>query len=216
MEEACRKSLSELGLEFIDLYIMHWPIAGNKGPTVQPPLEQTWRDMERLVDLGLVRAIGVSNFSVAKLRGLLPHATKPISILQVESHPYWRNDELADFCAANDIHFSAYSALVRCLHETACTNRFSHAGVAQGSRHSAGHPAAHEEKEELVDDARVKDIASRIGKTVHQVCLRLSDEDMQILNTLPVQRRMLLGSVFLSKEGPYRTLKELWDEQVGE
>ena len=42
------------------------------------------------------------------------------------------------------------------------------------------------------------------------------DEDMQILNTLPVQRRMLLGSVFLSKEGPYRTLKELWDEQVGE
>ena len=112
-EEACRKSLSELGLEFIDLYIMHWPIAGNKGPTVEPPLEQTWRDMERLVDLGLVRAIGVSNFSVKKLRDLLPHATKPISVLQVESHPYWRNDELADFCAANDIHFSAYSALVR-------------------------------------------------------------------------------------------------------
>ena len=247
VEEACRKSLSELGLEFIDLYIMHWPIAGNKGPTVEPPLEQTWRDMERLVDLGLVRAIGVSNFSVAKLRGLLPHATKPISVLQVESHPYWRNDELADFCAANDIHFSAYSALVRCLHETACTHRCSHAGVAQGSRHSAGHPAAHEEKEELVDDARVKDIASRIGKTVHQVCLRwalqrrqntsaifkstsaehiktdsdvaawsLVDDDMQILNTLPVQRRMLLGSVFLNKEGPYRTLKELWDEQVGE
>jgi diketogulonate reductase-like aldo/keto reductase len=117
VEEACRKSLSELGLEFIDLYIMHWPIAGNKGPTVEPPLAQTWRDMERLVDLGLVRAIGVSNFSVAKLHGLLPHATKPISVLQVESHPYWRNDELADFCAANDIHFSAYSALVRCLYD---------------------------------------------------------------------------------------------------
>ena len=93
----------------------------------------------------------------------------------------------------------------------------------------------------------MKDIASRIGKTVHQVCLRwalqrrpntsaifkstsaehiktdsdvadwsLDHEDMQILNTLPVQRRMLLGSVFLNKEGPYRTLKELWDEQVGE
>ena len=123
-----------------------------------------------------------------------------------------------------------------------------HVGTAQGSRHSAGHPAAHEEKEELVDDARVKDVAARISKTVHQVCLRWAlqrrpntsaifkstsaehiktdsdvadwslseDEDMQILNTLPVQRRMLLGSVFLNKEGPYRTLKELWDEQVGE
>ena len=112
VEEACRKSLSELGLDYIDLYIMHWPIAGNKGPTVDPPLEQTWRDMERLVDMGLVHAIGVSNFSVKKLRDLLPHATKPISVLQVESHPYWRNDELANFCAASDIHFSAYSALV--------------------------------------------------------------------------------------------------------
>ena len=122
-----------------------------------------------------------------------------------------------------------------------------HVGTTQGSRHSAGHPAAHEEKEELVDDARVKDVAVRIGKTVHQVCLRwalqrrpntsaifkstsaehiktdsavadwsLSDQDMQILNNLHVQRRMLLGSVFLSEEGPYRTLKELWDEQVGE
>ena len=115
MEEACHKSLSELGLEYVDLYLMHWPVSGNKGPTVDPPLERTWRDMERLVDLGLVRAIGVSNFSIKKLRDLLPHATKPISVVQVESHPYWRNDELADFCAAQTprIHFSAYSALVR-------------------------------------------------------------------------------------------------------
>ena len=145
--------------------------------------------------------------------------------------------------------------------------------LAQGSRHSAGHPAAHEKKEELVDDERVKDIARRNSKSVHQVCLRwalqrrpntsaifkstsaehiktdtdvadwsLSDEDMQCvpsfcmpcllaarpyacaidlasrrtLNNLPVQRRMLLGSVFVSKEGPYHSLKELWDEQVGE
>ena len=51
----------------------------------------------------------------------------------------------------------------------------------------------------------MKDMAARIGKTVHQVCLRWA-----------LQRRMLLGSAFLSKEGPYRTLKELWDEQVGE
>ena len=113
MEEACRKSLSNLGLEYIDLFLMHWPVAGNKGPTVNPPLEQTWREMERMVDLGLVRAVGVSNFSITKLRNLLPHATKPISVLQVEAHPYWRNDEVADFCAANGIHFSAYSALVR-------------------------------------------------------------------------------------------------------
>ena len=98
-----------------------------------------------------------------------------------------------------------------------------------------------------MDDAHVKDIAQRMGKTVHQVCLRwalqrrpdtsaifkstsaehiktdsdvadwsLSEEDMKTLSSLPVQRRMLLGRVFVSDEGPYRTLKELWDEQVGE
>jgi diketogulonate reductase-like aldo/keto reductase len=127
-------------------------VSGNKGPSVQPPLEETWRDMEKLVDAGLVRAIGVSNFSIKKLRALQPHAHKPISALQVEAHPYWRNDALAGFCAEHNIHFSAYSGL--------------------GSRHSAGHPAAHEEKEELVDDARVKDIATRAGKSVHQVLLR--------------------------------------------
>ena len=115
---------------------MHWPVAGNKGPIVDPPLEQTWRDMERMVDLGLVRAIGVSNFSVKKLRDLMPHATKPISVLQVESHPYWRNDEVADFCAANGIHFSAYSALVwkpapaSVFAISACFLRWSRAGLA--------------------------------------------------------------------------------------
>jgi alcohol dehydrogenase (NADP+) len=69
--------------------------------------------MQKLVDMGLVRAIGVSNFSIKKLRALQPHARKPISVLQVEAHPYWRNDAVAGFCEEHGIHFSAYSGLVR-------------------------------------------------------------------------------------------------------
>lgn len=72
------------------------------------------------MDLGLVKAIGVSNFSLKKLRALQPHARKPISALQVEAHPYWRNEQLAGFCEANGIHFSAYSGLVRAACHTSC------------------------------------------------------------------------------------------------
>ena len=71
MEAACRESLSKLQLKTLDLYLMHWPVSGNAGPAVEPPLSTTWRDLEALVELGLVRTIGVSNFSIKKLEELL-------------------------------------------------------------------------------------------------------------------------------------------------
>jgi aryl-alcohol dehydrogenase-like predicted oxidoreductase len=85
VEAACRESLSRLGLSYIDLYLMHWPVAGNEGASVQPPLVDTWRDMEALVDAGLVRALGVSNFSVRKLEALLAAPRqRPVSVVQAE------------------------------------------------------------------------------------------------------------------------------------
>jgi alcohol dehydrogenase (NADP+) len=85
VEAACRESLSRLGLSYIDLYLMHWPVAGNEGASVQPPLADTWRDMEALVAAGLVRALGVSNFSVRKLEALLAAPRqRPVSVVQAE------------------------------------------------------------------------------------------------------------------------------------
>ncbi len=132
---------------------MHWPLSGNTGPQVDPPLDTTWAAMEALVDKGLVRAIGVSNFSPAKLEALRARGKARVSVLQAERHPYWRNDELVAYCAQHGIHFSAYSAL--------------------GSRHSAGTPGVHEGGgPELVDDPRLRDVARQLGKSVQQVCIR--------------------------------------------
>ena len=85
----------------------------NRGDSLQPPTRETWLAMEACQKLGLARHIGVSNFSTVKMRDIMSYATVPISISQNESHPLFRNDELVRFCEENNIHFTAFSPLVR-------------------------------------------------------------------------------------------------------
>ena len=113
VEPALRKCLKLLKLDYADAFLIHWPITGNRGDTLQPPTRETWQAMEACQKLGLVRHIGVSNFSTVKLREIMSYATVPLSICQCESHPLWRNDEVVKFCEANRIHFTAFSPLVR-------------------------------------------------------------------------------------------------------
>lgn len=121
--EACRKTLSDLKLEYLDLYLMHWGIAFEHEPgdsilnengivkTEKVPLNDTWHAMEKLVDEGLVKSIGVSNFTPPMILDLLNYADiKPV-INQVEIHPYNTQVELVEFCHSHDIHVTAYSPL---------------------------------------------------------------------------------------------------------
>lgn len=111
VEPAVRKTLELLRLEYLDLYLVHWPVTGNRGAKVTPSIEETWRAMEALVDKGLVKAIGVSNFSEKKIRDIASYARHPVSVCQVEIHPYWRQERLVSFCRKNNIHVTAYSPL---------------------------------------------------------------------------------------------------------
>jgi diketogulonate reductase-like aldo/keto reductase len=84
VEAACIHSLAALGLDYLDLYLIHWPVSeGSSGPEVKPPLRETWGAMEALVRRGLVRSIGVSNFSAKKLGEVLTYATIPPAVCQV-------------------------------------------------------------------------------------------------------------------------------------
>ena len=89
---ACRRSLSDLQLDYLDLYLVHWPLDWRKGTVLCPgntPMIECWRAMEKLVDEGLVRAIGVSNFDESQLRELVDNVDvrlKP-AVNQVELHP---------------------------------------------------------------------------------------------------------------------------------
>jgi alcohol dehydrogenase (NADP+) len=120
---ALRKTLGDLRLEYLDLYLIHWPVvqrpgvtypraAGDLLPLADIPLATTWAAMEPAVGQGLARHLGVSNFSVAKLQALHAGAQtiKP-AVNQVELHPYLQQRELLAACAALGVHVTAYSPL---------------------------------------------------------------------------------------------------------
>jgi diketogulonate reductase-like aldo/keto reductase len=120
-------SLQNLGLDYIDLFIVHWPIAAERDEKYMPKLgadgkyiikqaltenpEPTWRAMEALLASGKTRSIGVSNWTIPGLLKLLGFAKVKPAVNQIEVHPFLPNSELVEFCQANDILVEAYSPL---------------------------------------------------------------------------------------------------------
>lgn len=119
---ALQKTLDDLQLEYLDLYLIHWPVAQKKGvempksdsdvlPLSEVPVELTWAAMEELRNKGMVRSIGVSNFGVKKLQNLIEKAEIVPTVNQVENHPLLQQNDLIDFCEKNMIAVTAYSPL---------------------------------------------------------------------------------------------------------
>ncbi|KAL4316610.1 hypothetical protein AHAS_Ahas15G0302300 [Arachis hypogaea] len=222
---ALKKSLQRLGLEYVDLYLIHFPVRLRKGVTgtkfmegdILPlDIKGTWEDMELCSKLGLAKSIGVSNFGVKKLSQLLENATIPPALNQVEMNPSWQQWKLREFCKEKGIHVSAWSAL-------GAYNIFWGSGA-------------------VMENPILKDIAAAKGKNVAQVALRwtyqqgssamvksfnkermkqnidifdfeLSEEDLEKIKHVP-QRRQYTGDMWLSQHGSYNTLEELWDGDV--
>ncbi|WP_339227171.1 aldo/keto reductase [Oceanobacillus sp. FSL K6-2867] len=103
--EACERSLNKLGLDYLDLYLIHWPVKGK--------YKETWRAMEKLYNDKKVRAIGVCNFHVHHLQDLLMDSYVQPVINQVEFHPHLSQAELREFCAKENIQLEAWSPLKR-------------------------------------------------------------------------------------------------------
>jgi D-xylose reductase len=129
---ACERSLRDLRLEVLDLYLIHFPIAlayvpfekrypagwfydpAAPNPAMKPspvPISETWGAMERLMDRGLVKNIGVSNFGTSLIRDVLSYARIRPSVLQVESHPYLVQSKLMRYCESESIAVTAFSPL---------------------------------------------------------------------------------------------------------
>jgi diketogulonate reductase-like aldo/keto reductase len=96
-------SLARLGLDYVDLYLIHWPVAGKR--------LDSWRALERLHAEGRARAIGVSNFLVPHLNELFAKASEPPAVNQIEVHPFLQQRETRALCAKHEVVVEAYSPL---------------------------------------------------------------------------------------------------------
>ncbi|KAJ5660354.1 NADP-dependent oxidoreductase domain-containing protein [Penicillium longicatenatum] len=123
VEPALNKTLKDLGVDYLDLYLMHWPVAFKSGDKWFPLNEDgvfeladvdyitTYKEMEKLLKTGKVKAIGVSNFNIRRLEELLGQVSVVPAANQIEAHPYLQQTDLLKFCQSKGIIVEAYSPL---------------------------------------------------------------------------------------------------------
>jgi diketogulonate reductase-like aldo/keto reductase len=227
---SCRESLSNLRLEYLDLYLVHWPFPNfhppgcdvtSRSPDAKPYIHEsymrTWRKMEELVDMGLVRHIGTSNMTIPKLKLVLRDARIKPAVNEMELHPHFQQPELFRFVLENGIQPVGYCPIG-----------------------SPGRPERDRTPEDTADteDPVIVRIAERHGIPPAVVCIKwavqrgqtpipfsvhhyranlegvvgdpLTDEEMHSIACLDRNCRLIKGQVFLWKEG--QTWEDLWDE----
>jgi len=114
VEAACKKTLNELGLDYLDMYLIAWPVAWKKGtqtPDEQCTIESTWKGMEALVTAGLVRNIGVANFSLPEVETILQSCSVKPAVIQIELHPLNAQRKLVGVCKRLGLQIQAHHPL---------------------------------------------------------------------------------------------------------
>ncbi|KAJ0553538.1 putative D-galacturonate reductase [Helianthus annuus] len=209
----------ELGLEYVDLYLIHWPLKLNQDDAKSPitkesiaaiNIKDVWEGMEKCQNLGLTKSIGVSNFYPPLIEELLSIAKIPPVVNQVEMNPLWQQKKLNDFCKKKDILLTGYSPL--------------------GAYNTVwGH-------NRVMECDVLQDIAKSRGKTVAQVSLRwmyeqgvsfvvksfniermkqnldifewsLTEEEVIKISRIPQQRHVYLSGTMLKE--PHDVLAEI-------
>lgn len=225
-----KQSLADLRLDYLNLFLIHWPIAvrpdvhfPEKGADFlapgEAPLEETWAAMEEALDLGLVRHIGVSNFSPPRLRRLLDHSRHQPEVNQVECHPLLAQRELLELGGGRGVVLTAYSPLgspdrPARLHRGDDPNLLHNEVIAAIAREAAISPA------QVLLAWAVNRGTSVIPKSVNSQRMAenlaaaevvLDAVQMRRLAALDCGYRYVDGSIWAMEGSPY-SVKWLWDE----
>lgn len=227
---ALERTLNDLQLDAIDLYLIHWPVAHKPGVTMPDspdglvglddmPLADTWAAMEELVDDGLARHIGVSNFNIPKLKGLMGDAERYAPEMnQIELHPYLQQPEMLDFAAEHGIHLTAYSPLgsldrpdsMKSDNEPILLEDETIGAIAE--KHGATPAqvliswAVHRGTAVIPKSVH----AGRIKENLAAAHVSLTDDDMHAIATLDRGQRYVDGSGWTGPDSPY-SLSDLWN-----
>ena len=228
---SCKQSLKDLQLDYLDLFLIHWPFPNfhapgcdvdSRSPDAKPYIHEnfmkTWRQMEELVEMGLVRNIGTCNVTIPKLKLILRDARIKPAVNEMELHPHFQQEELYTFCKENGIQPIGFCPIG-----------------------SPTRPDRDMTETDTVDieDPVVKKIAARLNAHPAVVCLKwavqrgqipipfsihrneylsnikltvenpLTDEEMAELKGIDKNCRLIKGQVFLWKDG--QTWEDLWD-----
>lgn len=228
---SCAKSLKDLKLDYIDLFFVHWPFPNyhapgcdgdSRNPDSKPfsveEFMNTWRQCERLVEMGLVKYIGMSNMTIPKLDAVLPLCQiKPVAI-EMELHPCFQQPQLYDYCVAQGIQPIGFCPI---------------GSPTRPDRDKTADDIADIQVPELVEIAKAHNVhpaviclkwAVQRGQvpipfSVHEMeyvsnlrCTTedpLTDEEMEILKSIDKNNRLIKGQVFLW-EGA-NSWEDLWD-----
>ena len=228
---SCKRSLADWGLDYLDMYLVHWPFpnyhpphadVSSRSPDAQPYIHEmfmaTWRQMETLVDMGLTRHIGTSNVTIPKLALLLRDCRIKPAINEMELHPHFQQPELFAYVRAQGIEPVGYCPIG-----------------------SPGRPERDRTPEDTVDieDPVIVRIAEKVGVHPAVLCIKwavqrgqtpipfstkpshylanlacattspLTEQQMADIATIDKGCRLIKGQVFLWKEG--QTWEALWD-----
>jgi alcohol dehydrogenase (NADP+) len=228
---SCEQSLKDLRLDYLDLYLIHWPFpnfhakgvdVSSRDPNAKPYIHEsymkTWRQLERLVEMGLVKHIGTSNMTIPKLKLLLRDAKVKPACNEMELHPHFQQKEFFRFTVENGILPIGYSPIG-----------------------SPGRPERDKTPDDTIDmeDPVILDIAAKHGCHPASICLKwavkrgqvpipfsvrrekylsnlravstdpLTEQEMEAIAGIDKNCRLIKGQVFLWKPG--QTWEALWD-----
>ena len=230
VQEALQNTLEDLKLAYLDLYLVHWPVALKPGVLFpeksddfvslqEKPISGTWKGMEAAQKAGLVKHIGVSNFSTKKLSELVETCDTRPEMNQIEMHPFLQQPEMISFCRENSIFLTAYSPLgskdrpefLKSEDETSLLENETINSIANDKGCS---PA-----QVLIQWALARGTSvipksvnpGRLKQNFEALDVQLNDEDMESIGKLDKHARYVKGVFWTMPGSPY-TVAGLWDE----